>query len=291
MSLVSLTVTIMDMLTIRVKKSQLQLLSCAALLVACKHRNSKRLNLARILSYLYTAGTRETLLAWEKLILANTQFSIPRVVPHDFLSHLLSLYSHIIHSPLSYVSHCCSKLLSLACMDPNLSTFLPSIQASAALYLVLETEVARNSFLTNISSKFCIETDKVLQCAMLFETVLISTIPDNLQVQEKKKNNKEHQDSPEEKLYTDPISTPQKSQFVVNKTYNTSTPKKSLKIKFPSESSENKENDDSAIFNDTSMFETLSISSPPSSSSSRQSSTKSSPDSGASVSSHRARIR
>ena len=55
----------------------------------------------------------------------------------------------------------------------------------------------------------------------------------------------------------DSLFTPQKSQFLLSESCTTSTPRKSFKTKFPSESSENKENDDSAIF----MMETLSISS------------------------------
>merc|ERR1712027_220858 len=105
----------MDMLTIRVKRSQLQLLACACLLVACKQRARKQLNLDMILLYLSTAGTRDTLLAMENLVLTNIQFNIPTVLSHDILPHLLSLYSHLLPPPLSFVSECCSRLLSLAC--------------------------------------------------------------------------------------------------------------------------------------------------------------------------------
>ena len=70
MDMVALTVTIIDMLSIQVRKHQLQVLAGAALLVASKSR-ARSLTMNTILFYLDTAGTLDTLLAWEKLILLH----------------------------------------------------------------------------------------------------------------------------------------------------------------------------------------------------------------------------
>ena len=90
MDMVALTVTIIDMLYLQVWKHQLQVQAGAALLVASKSC-ARSLTMNRILFYLDTAGTRDTLLAWEKLILLNTKFNMSLVVAHDFLPHLISL--------------------------------------------------------------------------------------------------------------------------------------------------------------------------------------------------------
>ena len=85
MDMVALTVTIMDMLSIQVRKHELQVLAGAALLVASKSR-ARSLTINTILFYLDTAGTRDTLLAWEKLILLNISHMLHPVAPSYFLS-------------------------------------------------------------------------------------------------------------------------------------------------------------------------------------------------------------
>jgi len=295
MNMVALAVTIIDMLSIQVRKHQLQVLAGAALLVASKSR-ARSLTLNRILCYLDTAGTRDTLLAWEKLILLKTKFNISLVVPHDFLSHLLSLYSHLLHPSISYIASCCSQLLSLACMDQALSTSLPSLQATSAIFLTMESEDSRITFLTEVKRILGLEKEEIISCAKLLENALILTMPDDQPVTENKKSKnikiKAEDDSACMKRPNYTILTPHKSEFTLCKiSKTTSTPRKfSSKLNFKSECSENKENDDSAINMNSSLLDSLSLSSPSSSSSSRQSSTKSSPDSGASVSSYRARL-
>ena len=121
-----------------------------------------------------------------------------------------------------------------------------------------ETEDSQIPFLTEVKRILDLEKDEIISCARLLENVLILTMP----------------------------------EFILSKiSNNTSTPRKSSsKLNFKGEYSENKENDDSAINMNSSLMDSLCLSSPTSSSSSRQSSTKSSPDSGASVSSYRARL-
>jgi hypothetical protein len=296
MDMVALTVTIIDMLSIQVRKHQLQLLAGAALLIASKSR-ARSLTMNRILFYLDTAGTRDTLLVWEKLILLSTKFNISVVVPHDFLSHLLSLYSNLLRPYLSYVASCCSQLLSLSCMDQTLSTSIPSLQATSAIFLTMETEDNQITFLTEVKRILGLEKDEIISCARLLENVLIQTMPEDPILSEKKKrkniNIQTDDDSARMKEPNHTILTPHKSELILGKISNhTSTPRKSpSRLKFKSECSENKENDDSAIAKNMSLLDNLCLSSPPSSSSSsRESSTKSSPDSGASVSSYRARL-
>ena len=123
------------------------------------------------------------------------------------------------------------------------------------------------------------------------ENVLIQTMPEDHTSCETIKRGKRtinDDDSARMKGSNYTILTPHKSEFILSKiSNNKSTPRKSSsKLNFKSVRSENKENDDNAIAMNTSLC----LSSPSSSSSSRQSSTKSSPDSGASVSSYRARL-
>jgi hypothetical protein len=218
------------------------------------------------------------------------------VVPHDFLAHLLSLYSNLLQPTLSYVASCCSQLLSLSCMDQTLSTSLPSLQATSAIFLILENVDSRVTFLTEVKRILGLEKDEIISCARLLENVLIQTMPEDHSSSEKKTrkniNIQTDDDSAHMKEPNLIILTPHKSEFILSKiSKNTSTPRKSSsRLDFKSECSENKENDDSAIALNTSLLDSICLYSPSSSSSSRQSSTKSSPDSGASVSSYRGRF-
>ena len=112
MDMVALTITIIDMLSIQVRKHQLQVLAGAALLVASKSR-ARSLTLNRILFYLDTAGTQDTMLAWEKLILLHTKFDISVVVPHDILP-ICYLSTPTSSTPLSHMLHPVAPSYSLS---------------------------------------------------------------------------------------------------------------------------------------------------------------------------------
>ena len=175
------------------------------------------------------------------------------VVAHDFLPHLISLYSNLLHPPLLYVASCCSQLLSLSCMDQALSPYLPSLQATSAIFLTLETEKSQITFLSEAKRILGLEKDEIISCARLLENVLIQTMPED-PISSEKKNRKNiniqtDDDSARMKEPNHTILTPHKSEFILSKiSNNTSTPgKSSSRLDFKSECSENKENDDSAI--------------------------------------------
>lgn len=74
---------------VEIKRTQLQLLASACLLVAWKVREHKRITAQKIVKYTNFNVQHEELLEWEVLVLSKLNWNIPAVVAMDFVEHIV----------------------------------------------------------------------------------------------------------------------------------------------------------------------------------------------------------
>merc|ERR1711881_34603 len=74
---------------VQIKKSQLQLLASACLLVSWKVREHRKITALKIVKYTNYNVQQEELLEWEVLVLSKLNWNIPPVVAMDFVEHIV----------------------------------------------------------------------------------------------------------------------------------------------------------------------------------------------------------
>merc|ERR1712168_1243694 len=74
---------------VQIKKSQLQLLASACLLVLWKVREHRKITALKIVKYTNYNVQQEELLEWEVLVLSKLNWNIPPVVAMDFVEHIV----------------------------------------------------------------------------------------------------------------------------------------------------------------------------------------------------------
>jgi len=74
---------------VEIKKSQLQLLASACLLVSWKVREHSKITAQKIVKYTNYNIQQEELLEWEVLVLSKLNWNIPPVVAMDFVEHIV----------------------------------------------------------------------------------------------------------------------------------------------------------------------------------------------------------
>jgi cyclin D2 len=78
------------LMTTDIKKSQLQLLGAACMLMASKLREPRPLSTETLVFYTDHSITTAMLTSWELLVLSKLKWDIVAIVPLDFLPHLLA---------------------------------------------------------------------------------------------------------------------------------------------------------------------------------------------------------
>jgi len=74
---------------VEIKKTQLQLLASACLLVSWKVREHSKITAQKIVKYTNYNIQQEELLEWEVLVLSKLNWNIPPVVAMDFVEHIV----------------------------------------------------------------------------------------------------------------------------------------------------------------------------------------------------------
>lgn len=123
---------------VEIKKSQLQLLACACLLVAWKVREHTKISAQKIIKYTNFNVTIEELLEWEVLLLAKLNWNIPSVVAIDFVEHILqSLEKLRLDWNPEMIRRSINDLI-LACHTcPQMARYPPSLVASACVVVTI----------------------------------------------------------------------------------------------------------------------------------------------------------
>merc|ERR1719192_3213484 len=123
---------------VNIKKSQLQLLGCACLLVAWKVREHTKISAQKIIKYTNFNVTLEELLEWEVLLLAKLNWNIPSVVAIDFVEHILqSLEKLRLDWNPEMIRRSINDLI-LACHTcPQMTRYPPSLVASACVVVTI----------------------------------------------------------------------------------------------------------------------------------------------------------
>jgi len=311
MGLVNASMGVMDRMGVKVKKNQLQLLASAALSAVVKARG-KELEAEKIAMYADNSITKEEILAWETLCLVKMDWKVNVVVGQDFVDPLIlhTNLSQSFRSTGKIIKRCSNILMALSCSDVRFNSVKPSLLAVSSIYMAIEHSKDKTAFVNGAHEVVNESVEEIVNCAKDLEKLLIDTMPEKELVVPKDqvaKKKKKKSKSKIEKCCTNPpqftSSTPRKKRVILEEiTENMESvgrvvAKDAIKDNFEDlfdQCSGGKENDDSAIMMNCSLFENLHLSNPstPRSSptSSAPNSAKSSPDSGASVSSMKLRI-
>lgn len=123
---------------VNIKKSQLQLLGCACLLVAWKVREHNKITAQKIIKYTNFNVTLEELLEWEVLVLAKLNWNIPSVVAIDFVEHIVQNLEKLRLDWNPEMTRDSIRSLILTCQtSPQLARYPPSLVASACVLVTI----------------------------------------------------------------------------------------------------------------------------------------------------------
>jgi len=90
---------------VEIKKTQLQLLASACLLVSWKVREHSKITAQKIVKYTNYNIQQEELLEWEVLVLSKLNWNIPPVVAMDFVEHIVQVHYWTLHYPQIHSDH------------------------------------------------------------------------------------------------------------------------------------------------------------------------------------------
>lgn len=133
-----ITVNLIDryMSMFPVKRKQVQLVGVAALLIATKYEEIYPPTVKDFIYLTDNAYTRKEVLEMESKMLFNIEFGIIQNSAYRFLER----YSKIAKAD-TVIFYLAQYLLELSLLDSKMSQYLPSMQASAALYVAMRVTV------------------------------------------------------------------------------------------------------------------------------------------------------
>jgi cyclin B len=122
-----------------VQKAQVQLVGIAALLIATKYEEIYPPTVKEFIYLTDDTFTRKEVLDMERKILFNIEFGITETSSYRFLER----YSKIAKAD-SVIFFLAQYLLELALLDSKMNQYLPSMQASTALYVAMRVTLTDN---------------------------------------------------------------------------------------------------------------------------------------------------
>ncbi|KAG5329879.1 CCND2 protein, partial [Acromyrmex charruanus] len=118
-----------------IRKSQLQLLGTACLLLASKLRETSPLTAEVLVFYTDNSITLDDLWRWEQLVVSKLKWELSAVTPGDFLMHILSRLSMPHTCDTVMVRRHAQTFIALSAREYKFSMYTPSMIAAASDYL------------------------------------------------------------------------------------------------------------------------------------------------------------
>ncbi|KAJ8675600.1 hypothetical protein QAD02_011386, partial [Eretmocerus hayati] len=121
-----------------IRKSQLQLLGTACLLLASKLREPRPLSTDVLVFYTDNSITHDDLWRWEQLVVSKLKWDLSAVTPGDFLLYILARLPIDLHSQdSSMVRRHAQTFIALSAREYKFSMYMPSIIAAASVAAAL----------------------------------------------------------------------------------------------------------------------------------------------------------
>ncbi|XP_012254914.2 G1/S-specific cyclin-D2 [Athalia rosae] len=121
-----------------IRKSQLQLLGTACLLLSSKLREPRPLSAEVLVFYTDNSITLDDLWRWEQLVVSKLKWELSAVTPGDFLLHILS---RLPVDPRTWDSHMIRRhaqtFIALSAREYKFSMYTPSMIAAASVAAAL----------------------------------------------------------------------------------------------------------------------------------------------------------
>ncbi|XP_023701650.1 G1/S-specific cyclin-D2 [Cryptotermes secundus] len=167
-----------------IRKSQLQLLGTACLLLSSKLRQPHPLATEDLVIYTDNSISVDELWSWELLVLSKLKWDIAAVTPQDFLQHILvrlpidrnTWDAHMIHRHAQ-------TFIALSTRDYSFSMYTPSIIAAASIAAALdglEWTVKSGCSLSQLLDRLhiitAIEREYLQGCLHLLEDMVTATV-------------------------------------------------------------------------------------------------------------------
>ncbi|KYN21410.1 G1/S-specific cyclin-D2 [Trachymyrmex cornetzi] len=120
-----------------IRKSQLQLLGTACLLLASKLRETSPLTAEVLVFYTDNSITLDDLWRWEQLVVSKLKWELSAVTPGDFLMHILSRLSLPHTCDTVMVRRHAQTFIALSAREYKFSMYTPSMIAAASVAAAL----------------------------------------------------------------------------------------------------------------------------------------------------------
>ncbi|XP_036149822.1 G1/S-specific cyclin-D2 [Monomorium pharaonis] len=120
-----------------IRKSQLQLLGTACLLLASKLRETSPLTAEVLVFYTDNSITLDDLWRWEQLVVSKLKWELSAVTPGDFLMHILSRLSMPRTWDTVMVRRHAQTFIALSAREYKFSMYTPSMIAAASVAAAL----------------------------------------------------------------------------------------------------------------------------------------------------------
>ncbi|XP_030745816.1 G1/S-specific cyclin-D2-like [Sitophilus oryzae] len=163
-----------------IKKTQLQLLGTACMLLASKLRETRPLAVSVLVYYTDNSINKDQLSSWELLVLSKLKWDIAAITPHDFLQHLLDKLP-IQRYGIDYtmVLNHVKTLIALCAREFQFSRYHPSIVACASISSALlglgwlaKSKCGPDALLDQLTEITNIEKDYIEECLHQIEMML-----------------------------------------------------------------------------------------------------------------------
>ncbi|XP_014610602.1 PREDICTED: G1/S-specific cyclin-D2 [Polistes canadensis] len=120
-----------------IRKSQLQLLGTACLLLASKLRESSPLKADLLVFYTDNSITLDDLWRWEQLVVSKLKWELSAVTPSDFLVHILTRLRLPYNWDSVMVMRHAQTFIALSAREYKFLTYTPSMVAAASIAAAL----------------------------------------------------------------------------------------------------------------------------------------------------------
>ncbi|XP_054267588.1 G1/S-specific cyclin-D2-like [Macrosteles quadrilineatus] len=167
-----------------IKKSQLQLLGSACLLVASKLREPRPVSAETIVYYTDNSITLQDLWRWEVLVLAKLKWEISAVTAYDFVSHILARVPLDLQScECHMVRRHAQTFIALCARDYKFCRYTASMISAASVAAALhgldwtsKNNVPLPELLLRLQRILHIEMDYLQSCLSQIEEMVTSAI-------------------------------------------------------------------------------------------------------------------
>lgn len=165
-----------------IKKSQLQLLGTACLLIASKLREPQPISAESLVFYTDNSITLPDLWRWEVLVLSKLKWDISAITPQDFLCHILTRIPIDLQTcECHMVRRHAQTFIALCARDYKFSMYTPSMISAASVAAALhgldwtsKNGVPLPELLNRLHRILSIEMDYLQSCLNQIEEMVAS---------------------------------------------------------------------------------------------------------------------